>query len=61
MFAWSKSDLTGVHQSVIEHALNTDPKVKPKLQWQMPMSDDRIKSAKAEVKKLLDARIIREV
>jgi hypothetical protein len=27
MFAWSKSDLTGVHRSVIEHALNTDPKV----------------------------------
>jgi hypothetical protein len=31
VFAWSKSDLTGVHRSVIEHALNTDPKVKPKL------------------------------
>jgi glutamate formiminotransferase len=30
--AWSKSDLTGVHHSVIEHALNTDPRVKPKLQ-----------------------------
>jgi hypothetical protein len=27
VFAWSKSDLTGVHRSVIEHALNTDPKV----------------------------------
>jgi hypothetical protein len=32
MFAWSKSDLTSVHRSVIEHALNTDPKVKPKLE-----------------------------
>jgi hypothetical protein len=32
VFAWSKSDLTGVHRSVIEHALNTDPKVMPKLQ-----------------------------
>jgi hypothetical protein len=32
VFAWSKLDLTGVHRSVIEHALNTDPKVKPKLQ-----------------------------
>jgi hypothetical protein len=32
MFAWSKSDLTGVHLSVIEHALNTDPKIKLKLQ-----------------------------
>jgi hypothetical protein len=61
VFAWSKSDLTGVHRSVIEHALNTDPKVRPKLQRQRPMLDDRVKSAEAEVQKLLDARIIREV
>jgi hypothetical protein len=32
VFAWYNSDLTGVHRSVIEHALNTVPKVKPKLQ-----------------------------
>jgi hypothetical protein len=49
VFAWSKSDLTGVHRSVIEYALNTDPKVKPKLQRQRPMSDDRVKSTEAEV------------
>jgi hypothetical protein len=61
VFAWSKTDLTGIHRSVIEHDLNTDPKVRPKLQRQRPMSDDRIKSAEAEVQKLLDARIIREV
>jgi ribosome recycling factor len=61
VFAWSKSDLTGVHRSVIEHALNTDPRVKPKLQRQRPMSADRVKSAEAEVQKLLDARNIREV
>jgi hypothetical protein len=61
VFAWFKSDLTGVHRSVIEHALNTDLKVKPKLQRQRPMSGDRVKSAEAEVQKLLDARIIREV
>jgi hypothetical protein len=41
--------------------LNTDPKVKPKLQRQRPMSDVRVKSAEAEVQKLLDARIIGEV
>jgi hypothetical protein len=61
VFAWSKSDLTGVHHSIIEHALNTDSKIKPKLQRQRPIADDRIKSAEAEVQKLLDARIIREV
>jgi hypothetical protein len=61
VFAWSKSDLTGVHRLVIEHALNTDPRVKPKLQRQRPMSADRVKSAEAEVQKLLDVRIIREV
>jgi hypothetical protein len=54
-------DLTGVHRSVIEHALNTDPTDKPKLQRQRSMSGDRVKSAKAEVQKLLDARIIKEV
>jgi hypothetical protein len=32
VFAWSNLDLMGVHRSVIEHALNTDPKVKSKLQ-----------------------------
>jgi hypothetical protein len=51
----------GVHRPIIEHALNTDPKVKPKLQRQRPISGDRVKSVKAEVQKLLDARIIREV
>jgi hypothetical protein len=61
IFACSKLDLTGVHRSIIEHTLNTDPKVRPKLQCQRPMSDDRVKSAEAEVQKLLDARIIREV
>jgi hypothetical protein len=61
VFAWSKTNLIGVHRSVIEHALNTDPTVRPKLQWQRPMSDDRVKSEEAEVQKLLDARIIREV
>jgi hypothetical protein len=61
VFAWSKSDLTGVHRSVIEHALNTDLMDRPKMQRQRPMSDDRVKSAEAEVHKLLDATIIREV
>jgi hypothetical protein len=43
----------GVHRSVIEHALNTDPKVKPKLQRQRPMSDDRVKSTEADVRSCL--------
>ncbi|KAK8448614.1 hypothetical protein SEVIR_7G063902v4 [Setaria viridis] len=33
-FAWSSSDLKGVDRTVIEHDLNTDPKVKPKMQRQ---------------------------
>jgi hypothetical protein len=61
VFAFSKSDLTGVHRSVIEHALNIDPKVRLKLQKQRPMSDDRVKSAEAEVQMLLNAKNIREV
>jgi hypothetical protein len=49
VFAWSKSDLIGVHRSVIEDALNTDPKVRLKLQRPRLMSTDRVKSAEAEV------------
>jgi hypothetical protein len=60
VFAWSKSDLTGVHRSVIEHALNTDPKIKPKLQRQRPMSDDRVKSAEAVVQKLLTRELYKK-
>jgi len=58
VFAWSSSDLRGVSQDVIEHTLEVDPKATPVKQHQRPMSDERKKTAQAEVQKLLNAGII---
>ena len=61
VFAWSSSDLRGVSREVIEHELRVNPKAKPVKQGQRTMSEERQKAAQAEVQKLLDAGIIREV
>jgi hypothetical protein len=50
-----------VDRSIIEHALNVDPSVRPREQKLLKMSKDRAEGAKAEVKTLLSARVIREV
>ena len=46
---------------VIEHTLKVNPKAKPVKQGQRTMSEERQQAAQAEVQKLLDAGIIREV
>ena len=61
VLAWSSSDLKGVSRDIIEHSLDTNPKVKPRKQRQRKMSEERILAAKAEVQRLLDANVIREV
>jgi hypothetical protein len=61
IFAWSASDLKGVNRDIIQHALDINPKMKPRKQRQRKMSKDRILAAKAEVQRLLDANVIREV
>jgi hypothetical protein len=61
IFAWLASDLKGVSRDIIEHALDINPKMKPRKQRQRKMSEDRILVAKAEVQMLLDANVIREV
>jgi hypothetical protein len=53
--------LKGVNRDIIQHSLDINPKMKPKKQWQRKMSEDRILVTKAEVQRLLDANIIREV
>ena len=45
----------------IEHELRVNPKAKPVKQGQRTMSEERQKVAQAEVQKLLDAGVIREV
>ena len=61
VFAWSSSDLRGVSREVIEHTLTVNPKAKPIKQSQRSMSEESQKATQAEVQKLLDAGVIREV
>jgi hypothetical protein len=61
VFAWSANDLCGVNRDVIEHSLNVDPVFRPRKQRLRKMSDDKAKGARNEVKRLLSARVIREV
>jgi hypothetical protein len=51
----------GVYKSIIEHALNVDPSIKPRKQKLRKMSEDKAEGAKAEVKRMLTAKVIREV
>ena len=61
VFAWCACDLRGVSRDIIEHKLDIDPKIRPKRQKLRKMSDDRVAAIKAEVQRLLDAKVIREV
>jgi hypothetical protein len=61
VFAWSASDLCGVSRDIIEHRLDIDPLMKPKKQKLRKISDDKIVAVKAEVQRMLDANVIREV
>jgi hypothetical protein len=61
VFTWSANDLCGVDRSFIEHALNVDPNIKPRKQKLWKMSDDKTEGTKVKVKRLLSARVIREV
>ncbi|RLN42469.1 prpol [Panicum miliaceum] len=61
VFAWSSADLKAVSRDVMEHVLKVDPKHKPVRQRLRTMSEERKKAAQAEVQKLLDTGVIREV
>jgi hypothetical protein len=61
VFAWSANDLCGVNRDVIEHSLNAEPTIRPRKQKLRKMSDDKAEGARNEVKRLLSARVIREV
>jgi hypothetical protein len=61
VFAWSANDLCGVNRDVIEHSLNVDPTIRPRKQKLQQTSDDKAEGAWNEVKRLLNAGVIREV
>jgi hypothetical protein len=50
-----------VSRDIIEHKLDINPNFRPKKQKLRKLSEDRIQAAKAEVQRLLDAKVIREV
>jgi hypothetical protein len=61
VFAWSAKDLQGVDRDIIEHTLETDKKIVPKKQKLRKMSEEKVKAVEAEVQRLQDAKVIRDV
>jgi hypothetical protein len=61
VFAWPAKDLQGVDRDIIEHTLETDEKIAPKKQKLWKMSEEKVKAVEAEVQRLQDAKVIREV
>nr|GEZ26822.1 reverse transcriptase domain-containing protein [Tanacetum cinerariifolium] len=61
IFAWQPSDMTGVPRSVAEHQLNIREGYSPVWQKKMGQAPERAKAIQAEVQKLVEAGIMREV
>nr|GEY35986.1 reverse transcriptase domain-containing protein [Tanacetum cinerariifolium] len=61
IFAWQPSDMTGVPRSVVEHRLNIREGCPPVRQKKRGQAPERTKAIQAEVQKLVEARIMREV
>jgi hypothetical protein len=61
VFAWSAKDLQGVDRDIIEHALGTDEKIAPKKQKLRKISEEKVKAVEAEVQRLQDTKVIREL
>jgi hypothetical protein len=61
VFAWSAKDLQGIDRDIIEHTLETDEKIASKKQKLRKMSEEKVKAVEAEVQRLQDAKVIREV
>jgi hypothetical protein len=61
VFAWSAKDLQGVDRDIIKHALETDERIPPKKQKLRKMSEEKVKAVEAEVQRLQDAQVVREV
>jgi hypothetical protein len=61
VFARSAKDLQGVDRDIIEHSLETDERIPPKKQKLRKMSEEKVKAVEAEVQRLQDAKVVREV
>ncbi|GJV03553.1 reverse transcriptase domain-containing protein [Tanacetum coccineum] len=61
IFAWQPSDMTGVPRSVAEHRLNIREGYSPVRQKKRGQAPERSKAIQAEVQKLVEAGIMREL
>nr|GEW11999.1 reverse transcriptase domain-containing protein [Tanacetum cinerariifolium] len=61
IFVWQPSDMTGVPRSIAEHRLNIHEGHSPVRQKKRGQAPERAKVIQAEVQKLVDAEIIKEV
>ncbi|GJT31135.1 hypothetical protein Tco_0911410 [Tanacetum coccineum] len=61
IFAWQPSDMTGVPRLVAEHRLNIQEGYSPARQKKRGQAPERVKAIHAEVQKLVEAGIMREV
>nr|GFC70231.1 reverse transcriptase domain-containing protein [Tanacetum cinerariifolium] len=61
ILAWQPSDMIGVPRSVAEHRLNVREGCPPVRQKKRGQAPERTKAIQAEVKKIIEARIMREV
>ncbi|GJR53530.1 hypothetical protein Tco_1404051 [Tanacetum coccineum] len=60
IFAWSPADMTGIPCHLAEHKLNIHPRTFPVKQKKYVLAKDRNIAVSEEVKKLVDARILKE-
>ena len=61
LFVWHPSDMLGIHPRIICHKLAIYPQAKPVLHKMRKMGEERHKTIKEEVDKLLKAQFIKEV
>nr|GEU86269.1 reverse transcriptase domain-containing protein [Tanacetum cinerariifolium] len=61
IFAWQPSDMTGVPRSIAEHRLNIREGYSPVRQKKRGQAPECAKAIQAEVKKLVEAEIMRDV
>nr|GEV84995.1 reverse transcriptase domain-containing protein [Tanacetum cinerariifolium] len=61
IFTWQPSDMTGVPRSIAEHRLNIQEGYSPVRQKKRGQAPERARAIQAEVQKLVEAGIMREV
>lgn len=61
VFAWTTADMLGILRHIAEHKLYIKPRAKPVRQKKHNMGQERQLAVKREVKKLLEAGVIRNV